>query len=63
MTYNNYFKLRNINENFYKNYKVPKYILKIIKDNNIKKILDFGCGIGQLVKSTQRKKYRHCWHG
>tara|TARA_B100000282_G_C31662643_1_gene458253 strand:+ start:177 stop:881 length:705 start_codon:yes stop_codon:yes gene_type:complete len=55
MTYNNYFKLRNINENFYKNYKVPNYILKIIKDNNIKKILDFGCGIGQLVKALKEK--------
>ena len=55
MTYNNYFKLRKIDDNFYQNYQIPNYILKLIKEKKIKKILDYGCGTGQLIKALKDK--------
>jgi len=55
VTYNNYFKLRNIDENFYQNYQVPNFILKLIKEKKIKKILDYGCGTGQLINALKDK--------
>ena len=55
MTYNNYFKLRKIDDNFYQNYQIPNFILKIIKEKNIKKILDYGCGTGQLINALMQK--------
>ena len=55
MTYNNYFKLRKIDDNFYQNYQIPNFILKIIKEKKIKKILDYGCGTGQLINALMDK--------
>jgi SAM-dependent methyltransferase len=57
MSYNKYFKLRNIQNDFYHNYKVPQYILKLIDEIKPKKILDYGCGTGQLLKEL--KKLNH----
>ena len=54
MSYNKYFKLRNIQNSFYDNYKIPKYILKIIDEIKPKKILDYGCGNGQLVSELKK---------
>ena len=57
MTYNHYFKLRNIDENYYKNFKTPNFIIDLIKKKKIKKILDYGCGTGQLVKSLKNQGF------
>jgi len=54
MSYNKYFKLRNIQNNFYHKYKIPKYILKIIDEIKPEKILDYGCGNGQLISELKK---------
>jgi SAM-dependent methyltransferase len=55
MTYNNYFTLRNIDKNFYERYEIPNFISNLIRDKKINKILDYGCGTGQLVKALKKK--------
>ena len=55
MTYNNYFTLRNIDKNFYERYEIPNFISNLIRDKRINKILDYGCGTGQLVKALKKK--------
>lgn len=52
--YENYFSSRNINFDFYKNQPLSPYILKIIKSENPKNILDFGCGYGQTLSEISK---------
>jgi SAM-dependent methyltransferase len=55
MTNNNYFKFRNINSDFYNNYTVPAYLLSKLNSNS--KILDYGCGFGQLTLALKQNGY------
>ncbi|NDC82844.1 class I SAM-dependent methyltransferase [bacterium] len=44
---NEYYRLRNVSEDFYQNYSVPIFIRSRMEKNQ--SILDFGCGYGQLL--------------
>jgi SAM-dependent methyltransferase len=57
MTYNNYFQLRNIHKDFYDGFEIPNYLSDLIRDKKIKKILDYGCGTGQLVGALKKKDF------
>jgi SAM-dependent methyltransferase len=52
-----YFKNRGIDPNFYKNYKIPAYILKNIPTDKNIKILEIGCGFGQLILALKNLGY------
>jgi SAM-dependent methyltransferase len=56
MTNSNYFELRQINSSTYDEFKVPVYLLDILS-NPSSKILDFGCGFGQLCLALKEKGY------
>jgi len=52
-----YFANRNIDENHYRNYVAPSYLVsKLSKES---KILDFGCGFGQLLFSLKKSGYKY----
>ena len=55
---NSYFKNRNIAPEFYKDFTIPPYLLKVLhKDLNIK-ILDIGCGFGQMLSALHKLGYK-----
>jgi predicted TPR repeat methyltransferase len=59
MNSQNYFELRNIQPEFYSNYKIPQYILKLLpKDRNIP-IMDIGCGYGQFLLALRDLGYKN----
>lgn len=53
---NYYFEFRNITEEYYKNYKLPRWIQNEIKDKNAN-ILDYGCGFGQMLFALKNAGY------
>ena len=48
-----YFELRSINQNTYNNYNIPMY-LKSVLTNKEARILDYGCGFGQLIVALRK---------
>lgn len=59
MSSQEYFELRNITPEFYSDYKIPRYILKIVpKDRNIS-IIDIGCGYGQFLSALRDSGYKN----
>lgn len=55
----NYFDLRNINPEYYKEYKLPAYLKKSIGNNKAVKILDIGCGYGQTLIALRKAEYEN----
>ncbi len=56
---NSYFKNRHIAPEFYKDFTIPPYLLKVLhKDLNIK-ILDIGCGFGQMLSALHKLGYKN----
>lgn len=55
--YLSYFNLRNVNEEYYINYKIPKYLLEILPENKDASILDIGCGFGSLIRELKKNGY------
>jgi len=47
----NYFEARGVKPDFYKDFKVPRYMLSYLPENKSAKILDFGCGFGQMMRA------------
>lgn len=44
----NYFELRNVDHETYGNFRIPAYLREVVRNRNAK-ILDFGCGFGQMI--------------
>lgn len=55
----NYFDARRINPDFYENFQIPKYLLPYLPQDRSAKILDFGCGFGQMMKALINHGYTH----
>ncbi len=53
----NYFKYRNVSEVTYKKYKLPRYLLKELDYNHGLKILDIGCGFGQMLLALRENNF------
>jgi 2-polyprenyl-3-methyl-5-hydroxy-6-metoxy-1,4-benzoquinol methylase len=54
----NYFKLRNVDPSIYKNTILPIWIKNEIGDEQ-PKILDYGCGFGQIMSALKNEKYEN----
>lgn len=58
----NYFEFRNIDPGFYKNYRIPRYLLDALPKDRACSILDIGCGLGQTLAAVKGLGYRNV-HG
>lgn len=54
MTDKEYFTLRDVSPCYYENYRMPGYLQRVLLENNPSRILDFGCGYGQLMSAIKR---------
>ena len=54
-----YFELRNVSDSYYAEYNIPHYIQNILTRYPYKdaKILDYGCGFGQLINALKKAGY------
>lgn len=52
-----YFEARGVNPENYDNYFIPKYIIEELPKNKNAKILDIGCGFGQMIRKTKELGY------
>ena len=59
---NNYFEYRNISEENYSNLQIPLWI-KYEIENKDTKILDYGCGFGQILKALKNDSYQNVYGG
>jgi 2-polyprenyl-3-methyl-5-hydroxy-6-metoxy-1,4-benzoquinol methylase len=57
MTENEYFSFRNISPEYYSDFRLPKYLLAVLPENKDAKILDIGCGFGQMLKCLRSEGY------
>jgi len=57
---NNYFEYRNISEENYSNLQIPLWIKYEIKNKDTK-ILDYGCGFGQILKALKNDSYQNVY--
>ena len=57
---NSYFEYRNINNSAYENISVPFWIKNELENKNLK-ILDYGCGLGQILKALGNDGYQNCY--
>lgn len=57
--YDQYFSLRTVDENFYRNYVIPKHILAELPVSKEAAILDIGCGYGQFLNRLKEMGYQN----
>jgi 2-polyprenyl-3-methyl-5-hydroxy-6-metoxy-1,4-benzoquinol methylase len=57
--YKDYFRHRNIEDDHYKDYKLPPFFLKHIPADREIRILDIGCGFGQMLMSLRNNGYKN----
>lgn len=55
--YDDYFTLRNIDDAFSPAYLLPSYLQNVLPAVNCAKIIDIGCGCGQLLQDLKRRGY------
>ncbi len=55
--YDAYFKLRNINQDCYRDYKIPDCLLRYLPKDKNARILDIGCGFGQMLSAINKIGY------
>ncbi|MFW6226911.1 MAG: class I SAM-dependent methyltransferase [Bacteroidota bacterium] len=53
----NYFELRDVDPETYKKYKLPRYLKRELGDNKMLRILDLGCGYGQMLLRLKNYGY------
>lgn len=53
-----YFRHRQISETTYEQYRLPVYLRSCLPDKNTR-ILDIGCGFGQMLSALQREGFTH----
>lgn len=53
-----YFSLRNVAATDYNNFAIPAYVMRLLPDKRAR-ILDFGCGFGQLIEALHRHGFAH----
>ncbi len=58
---NKYFEWRKITPNFYENFKLPLWIKNELGEDKSIKILDYGCGFGQILKALKEEGYKNCY--
>lgn len=52
-----YFANRNVNEELYSDYRLPRYLSPYFSENDKQlNILDIGCGLGQLLSNLKKKR-------
>lgn len=56
----NYFYLRNVEPEFYKEYKLPTWIRRELKNKQLN-ILDYGCGFGQTLGALKEAGYKNSY--
>lgn len=56
---NNYFSSRNITQNFYEDFSLPKYLQDVLPVEKDVKILDIGCGLGQMLIALKKLGYNN----
>ncbi|MFC3867299.1 methionine biosynthesis protein MetW [Helicobacter equorum] len=53
-----YFEARNIDSEFYMDYKLPSYFEEVIEElDSGSRILDFGCGFGQTLYALKHQSF------
>lgn len=57
MKIDDYFRLRNISENTYIQFQLPAYLMNILPKDLNARILDIGCGFGQMLREVIKKGY------
>jgi 2-polyprenyl-3-methyl-5-hydroxy-6-metoxy-1,4-benzoquinol methylase len=57
---NSYFRFRNISENNYVNFSLPFWIKNEI-DSKDSKILDYGCGFGQIIEALKKEGFANLY--
>lgn len=55
----NYFKFHGVSEEMYENYDLQKYLVEILPKNKDVKILDIGCGFGQMLINLRKRGYKN----
>lgn len=55
--YSDYFNLRNVNSDYYLEYRIPLYIKKILPPDKNASILDIGCGFGSFIREVKKLNY------
>ena len=58
MDYGKYFEFRQVRPGDYSNFEVPRYLLNTLGDSKDARILDFGCGFGQLAFALRALGFR-----
>jgi predicted TPR repeat methyltransferase len=49
--------LRNVNSEYYLNYRIPRYLRKILPQDKNANILDIGCGFGSFIRELKNLSY------
>lgn len=61
---NNYFNARGVNPTMYENAKLPAYFKEVLESlPQNAKILDFGCGFGQILLSLKKQNFAFKYGG
>jgi 2-polyprenyl-3-methyl-5-hydroxy-6-metoxy-1,4-benzoquinol methylase len=59
MSYEGYFRHRNVSPSVYDNYRLPTYVLDVLPQDRSTRILDIGCGFGHLLRALQGIGYEN----
>jgi 2-polyprenyl-3-methyl-5-hydroxy-6-metoxy-1,4-benzoquinol methylase len=54
-----YFNFRKVSSGYYSNYALPPYLVKVLPPDKSAKILDIGCGFGQILNALAKLGYEN----